>query len=162
MLDAAILTVAALTAIASRNGLVVAVWCASNMLLLLTIDTSGHSVYWETMAAWAVLFSIKDFFLMAYLGWYCKSLIIVYSLAASCVFHQVLSWQIFTHNWESVTLLGYRPDFMLYLSVIMLATVIHELTRGNKNGGKRIVNYLHVADRRFRRLFHVASQKNQS
>ena len=154
--DWLILALAVLLAPLSDEAKAVAIWAGLNAALISMIDYSTPSSYWHTMTIWAILFSLKDFALMPLAR---NSLTIVYALAASCIFHQVVLMQILTYTWEKVTLFEYRSDFMLSLSVIMLATVIHSVIGGGSNGGKRVRSYLIGAYHRLGVVLPRASQK---
>ena len=119
----------------NSDALIIAAWLAINTALsAVVVDSIGW--YWQSMTLWAVLFWGKDLVFMALCGIFRRPLIITLGFAATCLFHQVTSWQIATYTWENITLFDYRPGFMMYLSAIMLATVIKEA--GDNDGGKRV------------------------
>lgn len=155
-LDWLILVIALISGLFSRLGMLVAIWIVVNQSLYGMIDLSSGWTYWQTMTAWAILFSLKDFALMPLAR---NSLTIVYALAASCVFHQVVLMQILTYTWEKVTLFEYRSDIMLYLSVIMLATVIKSAIGGGSDGGRRVINWSTNTNHRLYGILYAASQK---
>lgn len=155
-LDWLIFTIAAVAGIFTLSGSVLMAWSGLNIALL---NWYVSTQYWDDVVLWAILFCAKDFALMVLAGWMRLPLIIILGIATSCLFHQVLSWQIFTYTWENVTLIDDRSFVMMCLSAGMLATVILDLMGGGTNGGRRIVNYRFRSDGRFNSVLHLASQK---
>ena len=121
----------------SKSSSILAVWFDANILLITMIEVQSKYLWWQSMALWAALFSIKDFILILILSTMRAPLILILAILASCLFHQVLRWQIMTYNYSNLSLLDYRPIFMLLLSVSMLATVIFDIIQGGGSGGKR-------------------------
>lgn len=106
-----------------------------------------------------LIFSIKDFIFMALLSIAKAPISIILSIGASCIFHQVLRWQILTYNWENLTLMNYRSELMMYLSLIIITTMIFEIISGGGNGGKRAKSDLFSSNFRFNDIFHLSSYK---
>lgn len=155
ILDWLILSVALFIGLFNRNGLIFALWLSLNTLLWIWYESTGK---WSALDDWVTLFWIKDLALMALAGFIGAPLIITLGFAATCIFHQVTSWQIATYTWENVTLFDYRSGFMMYLSVIMLATAIHD-TIGGGNGGKRAKYRLFSLHNRLNDVLHLATRK---
>lgn len=154
-LDWLIFLVALVVGLKSRVSLLLALWLLINIYLWSDYLTMTK---WSALKDWAFHFALKDFALMLLAGYLRTPLIIVYALAASCIFHQVVLMQILTYNWHNVTLFEYRSDFMLVLAVIMLATVIHSRIGGG-NGGKRVRDRLISCYRNLGRVFYVTAQE---
>jgi hypothetical protein len=140
----------------NRSALIIAVWLVLNIALG-SVVSDAIGWYWKSMTLWAALFWIKDMAFMAISGMLLYPISITLGFAATCLFHQVTSWQINTYNWENITLFDYRSDFMLYLSVIMLATAIIDIRSGN--GGKRVRNTLFRSDGLLGGVLHHQAQK---
>lgn len=155
MLDWLILSVALTVALVSRGGAIVAIWFSASIAFWQWYESIG---YWSALADWAAYSSYKDFAVMVLAGFLRLPITIFLGIFASCVFHQVLSWQILTYNWENVTLFDYRSDFMMYLSAIMLATAIIDMGGGN-NGGRRVRDTLISLHRDVGWVLRMASQK---
>lgn len=154
--DWLILIAAAVCGGYSLPGLIVFLWWASSMGLTYLYEFVR---LWWALLAWVIIMFAKDFALMVVSGRNGLPRLVTIGLMSTCLFHQVLSWQIKTYNWENVTLFDYRSDFMLYLSVIMLATVITDMIGGGTNGGRRVVNRSVRLNFGFFSVLHLASQK---
>lgn len=157
-LDWLIVTVAMMCALVKVEALFIAIWLAANILIIGVIDVYDKDYYWQSMALWAALFSLKDFVLLTIMAKMRAPLIIVLALFASCTFHQFLRFQIMTYNYSNLTLLEYRSTFMLLLSVIMLATVITNHIGGG-NGGKRAKHHLLNSNNRLDNLLHFSARE---
>lgn len=145
MTDWLILAFALMVGVFHRGGLIIALWQSLNLLLWSWYELSG---YWSALSDWAVYFYLKDFALVVLAGALRINLVVIIGLMSSVIFHIFTSWQINTYDWENVTLFKYRSDFMLYLSVIMLATVTS--IGSGSNGGRRVRNpLLHWYDMRY-------------
>ena len=157
----ALICVARARAVSDESeALLVALWAVINLALLpIVTNQHGAEVYWSTMVVWVNIFWMKDFAMMVVAGFSGVRLVITLSFAATCYFHQVLSWQVNTYNAEKVTLFEYRSDIMLYLSVIMLATVIKSTIGGGSDGGRRVINWSTNTNHRLYGILYAASQK---
>ena len=157
--DELMLSLALALGVLSRPGLAVSIWILINIGLISVIDTFDNDYYWSSMAIWAALLSIKDFILILILSAMRAPLILILAIFASCLFHQVLRWQIMTYNYSNLSLLGYRPIFMLLLSVSMLATVVLDQIQGGGSGGKRAKHYIPIVYNRLINVFYQTSHK---
>ena len=126
----------------SKSSTILAVWFVANILLIAVIDIQSKYLWWQSMALWAALFSIKDFIFIAILSTMRAPLMLIVAIFASCIFHQVLRLQIMTYNYSNLSLLDYRPVFMMLLSIAMLATVITDQIQGGSSGGKRVKHHM--------------------
>ena len=157
--DELMLSLALALGVLSRPGLAVSIWILINIGLISVIDTFDNDYYWSSMALWAALFSIKDFILILILSAMRAPLILILAIFASCLFHQVLRWQIMTYNYSNLSLLDVRPIFMLLVSVSMLATVVLDQIQGGGSGGKRAKHYIPIVYNRLINIFYRTSHK---
>lgn len=159
MIDWLIVSFMALGSVKNKSNMILLGCFLINIYLIELINYSNTEYYWQSLALWALIFSIKDFLFMALLSIAKAPISIILSIGASCIFHQVLRWQILTYNWENLTLMNYRSELMMYLSLIIITTMIFEIIGGGGNGGKRVKSDLFSSNFRVNNLFHLSTRE---
>ena len=117
---------------------------------------------WSDLVLWCALFAVKDLLFLTLLGFRrtTTEFIILLSFAVSCLFHQAILAQVLTYDPDNLTLFAVRPQFMMYVTVIQLATVFFIIVKGGgSSGGKRVKSFNAVRHFRSNRILHIQAFK---
>ena len=117
-------------------------WFALTRFIYL-LDNDPSATSWNELIFFTVATACKDFlFLILFsLKQNTTALILIVSLFVSCLFHQVILSQALTYTADNLTMYAIRPEFMKYLSVVLLTTMYYAILKGSGNSGGKLAKY---------------------
>ena len=137
-------------------------WFAATRLIYL-IDQDPSVTSWNELLFFTVATACKDFLFLILFSFKqnTTTLILIVSLFVSCLFHQAILAQVLTYKPANLTLYAIRPEFMQYLSVVLLTTMYYAILKGSDNsGGKLAKHRLSYRDTPKLKFFHLQTHKD--
>ena len=117
-------------------------WFALTRFIYL-LDNDPSVASWNELIFFTVASATKDFLILILfsLKQNTTALILIVSLFVSCLFHQVILSQALTYIADNLTMYAIRPEFMKYLSVVLLTTMYYAILTGSDNSGGKLAKY---------------------
>jgi hypothetical protein len=136
-------------------------WFATTRFIYL-LDDDPSVTAWNELIFFTAATACKDFLFLMLFSFKQNTtvLILIVSLFVSCLFHQIILSQALTYTADNLTMYAIRPEFMKYLSVVLLTTMYYTILRGSDSSGGKLAKHW-VSDIHYPklRLFHLQTYK---